>query len=134
VSPEDAARRDPDEEGYDPQFEARSLKRAIQRLLLDPPAMNLFDGEIKPGERSKVTVENGELKFQRPKQVAGATCERPIPATGSIFKGRTSNYYGLNKASYFASYSLKISRPFREPVFSYETNASKSWGASTNCS
>jgi ATP-dependent Clp protease ATP-binding subunit ClpB len=60
-------------EGYDPQFGARPLKRAIQQFLLDPLAMKLLDGEIKPGDRVKVTVENGALKFQRPKQSAGAT-------------------------------------------------------------
>src|SRR5580658_5265502 len=59
-------------EGYDPQFGARPLKRAIQQLLLDPMAMKLLEGEIKPGDRIKVTVENGELKFHRPKQTAGA--------------------------------------------------------------
>jgi len=60
-------------EGYDPQFGARPLKRAIQQLLLDPLAMKLLDGEIKPGDRIKVTVDNGELKFNKVKQSAGAT-------------------------------------------------------------
>src|SRR5580658_7337257 len=60
-------------EGYDPQFGARPLKRAIQQFLLDPLAMKLLDGEIKPGDRIKVTVDNGALKFQRPKQTAGAS-------------------------------------------------------------
>ena len=59
-------------EGYDPQFGARPLKRAIQQFLLDPLAMKLLDGEIKPGDRIKVTVDNGALKFHRPKQTAGA--------------------------------------------------------------
>jgi ATP-dependent Clp protease ATP-binding subunit ClpB len=59
-------------EGYDPQYGARPLKRAIQQLLLDPLAMKLLDGEIKPGDRIKVTVENGVLKFHQPKQPAGA--------------------------------------------------------------
>jgi hypothetical protein len=35
--------------------------------------MKLLDGEINSGDRVKVTVENGELKFHRPKQIAGAT-------------------------------------------------------------
>jgi ATP-dependent Clp protease ATP-binding subunit ClpB len=58
-------------EGYDPQFGARPLKRAIQQLLLDPLAMKLLDGEIKPGDRIKVTEEKGELKFQRPQKRTG---------------------------------------------------------------
>jgi ATP-dependent Clp protease ATP-binding subunit ClpB len=59
-------------EGYDPQFGARPLKRAIQQHLLDPLAMKLLDGEIKTGDRVKVTVENGQLKFHRQKQPGAA--------------------------------------------------------------
>jgi hypothetical protein len=43
-----AATRHLAKEGYDPQFGARPLKRAIQQLLLDPLAMKLLDGEINP--------------------------------------------------------------------------------------
>ena len=50
-------------EGYDPQFGARPLKRAIQDHLLDPLAMKLLDGEFKPGDRIKATVEDGQIKF-----------------------------------------------------------------------
>jgi ATP-dependent Clp protease ATP-binding subunit ClpB len=63
-----AATRHLAKEGYDPQFGARPLKRAIQQFLLDPLAMKLLDGEVKTGDRVKVTVENGRLKFQRQKQ------------------------------------------------------------------
>ncbi len=51
-------------EGYDPQFGARPLKRSIQEHLLDPLAMKILDGEFKPGDRVKATVENDELKFK----------------------------------------------------------------------
>jgi ATP-dependent Clp protease ATP-binding subunit ClpB len=46
-------------EGYDPQFGARPLKRAIQRLIQDPLAMKLLDGEVLPGEIVEV---DGDLK------------------------------------------------------------------------
>jgi ATP-dependent Clp protease ATP-binding subunit ClpB len=46
-------------EGYDPQFGARPLKRAIQRLIQDPLAMKLLDGEVQPGETVEV---DGDLK------------------------------------------------------------------------
>ena len=52
-------------EGYDPQFGARPLKRAIQDRLLDPLALKLLDGEIKPGDNVKVTASDGELVFQK---------------------------------------------------------------------
>jgi ATP-dependent Clp protease ATP-binding subunit ClpB len=51
-------------EGFDPQFGARPLKRALQEFLLDPLAMKLLDGEFKPGDRVAVTANDGELKFQ----------------------------------------------------------------------
>jgi len=51
------------QEGYDPQFGARPLKRAIQELILDPLAMKLLDGEFKPGQKIKATVKNGSLVF-----------------------------------------------------------------------
>jgi len=52
-------------EGYDPQFGARPLKRAIQERLLDPLAMKLLAGEFKPGDHIKASVQAGELVFQK---------------------------------------------------------------------
>jgi len=51
------------EEGYDPQFGARPLKRAIQEYLLDPLAMKLLEGSFKPGETVEVSAKDGELDF-----------------------------------------------------------------------
>jgi ATP-dependent Clp protease ATP-binding subunit ClpB len=45
------------EVGFDPDFGARPLKRAIQRELQDPLAMKLLAGELKPGET--IRVERG---------------------------------------------------------------------------
>jgi ATP-dependent Clp protease ATP-binding subunit ClpB len=52
-------------EGFDPQFGARPLKRAIQDLLLDPLATKLLLGEFKPGDRIKVAAHDGELEFAK---------------------------------------------------------------------
>ncbi len=52
-------------EGYDPQFGARPLKRAIQNRLLDPLATKLLLGEFNPGDRVKVTAHDGELAFEK---------------------------------------------------------------------
>ena len=52
-------------EGYDPQFGARPLKRAIQEHLLDPLATKLLAGEFKPGDKIKVTVKDDAMVFQR---------------------------------------------------------------------
>src|SRR5260370_1655956 len=37
-------------EGYDPQYGARPMLRAIQRLIQDPLAMQLLSGEFKSGD------------------------------------------------------------------------------------
>ncbi|HUD48994.1 MAG TPA: ATP-dependent chaperone ClpB [Candidatus Baltobacteraceae bacterium] len=55
------------EEGYDPLFGARPLKRAIQSHVLDPLAMKLLKGDFKPGDRIAATVEGGEIIFHRQK-------------------------------------------------------------------
>ena len=52
-------------EGYDPQFGARPLKRAIQEHLLDPLATKLLAGEFKPGDKIKVSAKGEELVFQK---------------------------------------------------------------------
>ncbi len=58
-----AAKRLIAKKGYDPQFGARPLKRAIQDQLLDPLATRLLTGDFKPGDRIHVTAPNGELVF-----------------------------------------------------------------------
>ena len=50
-------------EGFDPQFGARPLKRAIQEKLLDPLAVKVLDGQFKPGETIQVTAQGDDLKF-----------------------------------------------------------------------
>jgi len=52
-------------EGYDPQFGARPLKRAIQEHVLDPLATKLLAGEFKPGEKIKVSAKGEELMFAK---------------------------------------------------------------------
>jgi len=51
-------------EGYDPQFGARPLKRAVQEQLLNPLASKLLDGEFKSGDRIKVTADGDGLVFK----------------------------------------------------------------------
>ncbi|HXH50470.1 MAG TPA: ATP-dependent chaperone ClpB [Terriglobia bacterium] len=53
------------ERGYDPQFGARPLKRAIQRLIQDPLALKILEGEVTPGETVEVDadVKKGEMTF-----------------------------------------------------------------------
>ena len=52
-------------EGYDPQFGARPLKRAVQDQLLNPLSLRLLEGEFKPGDKIKVKADGGELTFEK---------------------------------------------------------------------
>jgi ATP-dependent Clp protease ATP-binding subunit ClpB len=52
------------EAGWDPQFGARPLKRAIQRQLLDPLAMKVLQGLFKPGDTIEVDATADVLTFK----------------------------------------------------------------------
>jgi ATP-dependent Clp protease ATP-binding subunit ClpB len=54
-------------EGYDPAFGARPMKRAIQKLIQDPLALKLLDGEVLPGDEVSADVDKktDEMKFER---------------------------------------------------------------------
>ena len=43
------------EKGYDPRYGARPLKRVIQRMLQDPLAMRILEGDFPEG--SKISVD-----------------------------------------------------------------------------
>ncbi|HSU26250.1 MAG TPA: ATP-dependent chaperone ClpB [Pyrinomonadaceae bacterium] len=51
------------QEGYDPVYGARPLKRAIQTLIQNPLAVSLLKGDIATGQTVRVSAENGEMKF-----------------------------------------------------------------------
>ncbi len=53
------------EEGYDPVYGARPLKRVVQRRLLDPLSLALLEGKFMPGDRIRADVEAGELVFHK---------------------------------------------------------------------
>ena len=52
------------EEGYDPHYGARPLKRTLQRRIQNPLAMKLLQGEFKPGQTVRVDFEKGEFRFE----------------------------------------------------------------------
>jgi ATP-dependent Clp protease ATP-binding subunit ClpB len=61
----DAAKEVIVEEGWDPSFGARPLKRAIQRLIENPLAQHLLEGEFAAGDTLLVDAENGEIAFTK---------------------------------------------------------------------
>jgi ATP-dependent Clp protease ATP-binding subunit ClpB len=58
-------------QGYDPNFGARPLKRAIQRLVQDPLALKILDGQILHGDHIIVDADKktGKMKFEVSKRV-----------------------------------------------------------------
>ncbi|MCI0355587.1 MAG: AAA family ATPase, partial [Acidobacteria bacterium] len=50
-------------EGYDPSFGARPLKRAIQRLIQDPLALRILDGEVQHGNHVVVDADARQRKM-----------------------------------------------------------------------
>ena len=62
---DNAAKKVLAKEGYDPQFGARPLKRAIQEQVLNPLSMRLLEGDFKPGDRIKVSARGDELVFEK---------------------------------------------------------------------
>ena len=69
---EDSARELLAREGYDPNFGARPLKRAIQTTIQNPMAMKLLRGEISPGQTVIVSARDGEMEFATNVSVAAA--------------------------------------------------------------
>ena len=53
------------EVGYDPVYGARPLKRAIQRLIENPLAQQLLQGEFASGDRIRGDVDDGTLVFTK---------------------------------------------------------------------
>jgi ATP-dependent Clp protease ATP-binding subunit ClpB len=59
--------------GYDRQYGARPLKRAIQRLIQDPLAIKILDGEVLHGDHIRIDAD--PLKNQLLFEVAGRAVE-----------------------------------------------------------
>ena len=65
-------------EGYDRAYGARPLKRAIQRLIQDPLALKILEGDVKHGDHVVVDadVPARQMKFT----VSGRSVEAPVTA------------------------------------------------------
>ncbi len=62
------------DEGYDPHFGARPLKRTFQRRIQNPLALKLLEGAFKSGDTIEVGVADGGFTFRAVPVV------RPVPA------------------------------------------------------
>ena len=51
------------QDGYDPAYGARPLKRAIQRLVADPLALEILDGRVESGDHLNAAGQDGQIVF-----------------------------------------------------------------------
>ena len=75
----DAAKETLADAGWDPAYGARPLKRSVQRLLENPLALRLLEGEFGEGDTIRVDSVDGELVFERAGSTADALAERCGP-------------------------------------------------------
>jgi ATP-dependent Clp protease ATP-binding subunit ClpB len=60
------------EAGWDPTYGARPLKRAIQRLVENPLALRLLEGDFADGDTVSVDAPDGELVFEKARETEPA--------------------------------------------------------------
>ncbi len=53
------------DEGYDPVYGARPLRRVIQKRIQDVLAMEILSGKFREGDRVQADVKNGEIVFEK---------------------------------------------------------------------
>jgi ATP-dependent Clp protease ATP-binding subunit ClpB len=61
----DAAKETLADAGWDPAYGARPLKRAIQRLVENPLALRLLEGDFADGDTIRVDAQNGDIVFTK---------------------------------------------------------------------
>ena len=52
------------DEGYDPVYGARPLKRAVQRLLQNPLALSVLEGKFREGDTIVADLGDNQLEFK----------------------------------------------------------------------
>ncbi len=72
--------------GYDPQYGARPMRRAIERLLEDPLAESLLRGDVKPGDKIEAVETDGTETHpgHPPGKAQSAAQENAAEAQGGI--------------------------------------------------
>jgi ATP-dependent Clp protease ATP-binding subunit ClpB len=69
----DAAKEFIAEAGWDPTYGARPLKRALQRLVENPLALRLLEGDFAEGDTVRVDVKDSALAFEKARSAEPAT-------------------------------------------------------------
>src|SRR6202521_5337392 len=80
-----AARERLVQDGYDPAYGARPLRRTVQRLVQDPLAMRILEGGILPGDLVRVDVDpnSDSMRFERVEEKSAPAPEARAEAAGT---------------------------------------------------
>jgi ATP-dependent Clp protease ATP-binding subunit ClpB len=70
------------EEGYDPAYGARPLRRTIQRLIQDPLAMQILEGKVLPGDHIRVDRDGRKDAMRFERTAVQKTEKQPAAAAG----------------------------------------------------
>ena len=70
------------EEGYDPAYGARPLRRTIQRLIQDPLALQILEGKVLPGDRMRVDRDGSKDAMRFERVAAQKQQKQPAAAAG----------------------------------------------------
>jgi ATP-dependent Clp protease ATP-binding subunit ClpC len=60
------------DKGYDPQYGARPMRRAVERFLEDPLAEEILRGNLHEGDPIRVSSDKDKLTFNQSAPAAGA--------------------------------------------------------------
>jgi len=71
------------EEGYDPAYGARPLRRTIQRLIQDPLAMQILEGQVLPGDHIRVDRDGKKDAMRFERTASQKTEKQPATAAGA---------------------------------------------------
>jgi ATP-dependent Clp protease ATP-binding subunit ClpB len=93
-----AARERLVQDGYDPAYGARPLRRTVQRLIQDPLAMRILDGSSLPGDTIRVDADpdSDQMRFKRVENTSAAP-ETHAEAAGTAASGAASKRSGRGK-------------------------------------
>jgi ATP-dependent Clp protease ATP-binding subunit ClpB len=70
------------EEGFDPAYGARPLRRTIQRLIQDPLAMQILEGKVLPGDHIRVGRDGKKDAMRFERTASQKTEKQPATAAG----------------------------------------------------
>jgi ATP-dependent Clp protease ATP-binding subunit ClpB len=70
------------QEGYDPAYGARPLRRAIQRMIQDPLALQILEGKVLPGDHIVVDRDGKKDTMRFERATSAKAAKQPAAAAG----------------------------------------------------